>query len=198
MYIDIRQLKSHIKPNETVLTIKAGEQEQKISLEYQKVGYGKRCFFCCPYCSKRVERLYLKNQLWRCAKCHGINLYRGIQNNTKGGYKEIAYRMMRYAGKYNIPFNIPFNYLEFVQDKRIRRNKFRQHLKVLQALENMRFHALFFDHTYKSLDFRLIISGRHPLLQTETLQDLKNNIYDWSTGQQIEVSLQAARALVRK
>ena len=198
IYIDIRQLKDKIKPDETVINIKIGEQEQKVALEYQKVGFGRRRFFRCPYCSKRVERLYYKNKRLRCSKCQGINLYRGIMNNTKGSYYEIAYRMTRYAEKHNIKFNLPFNYLNFVQDERIGREKFRQDLKIMQALENMRFHSLFFGQAYKPDDFKRVLSGEHPLLQSTTLSDLKNNVYDWKTGKQIKLSLQAARVLLRR
>lgn len=196
--IDVRQLKDHIKPNETVITIKAGNQVQKISLEYQKVGYGERRFFRCPHCSKRVEHLYFNGELWRCAKCHGINLYHGIQNKTKGSYDEIAYRMKRYAEKNKIQINIPFNYIEYAQDKKIKRSKYRQHLKVLQALENMRFHALFFGQTYKPKVIRSVISGQHPIMQHITMAELKDNIYDWNTGIRIDLSNQQMMCLIRK
>ena len=198
IYIDIRQLKDRIKPDETVIKIKTGKQEQNIALEYQTVGFGRRRFFCCPFCSKRVERLYYKNERWRCSRCHGINPYRGIMNGTKGSYDEIAYRMMRYAEKKNIKFSLPFNYLEFAHDKRIGRKKFRQDLKILQALENMRFHSLFFGQTYKPDDFRSVTSGKHPLLQNVSLSDLKNNVYDWKTGEQIRLSLQSVRGLIKR
>ena len=186
-FLDIRQLKDKISPEEKIIKIKNGDNEQRIMLLHQKTGFGQRRFFQCPRCSKRVERLYFKDDRWRCAKCSGVNPYRGIQNNTKGGYEEIAYRMKRYAEKNGISFDFPFDYLNFVLDERNRKESFRKHIRVLQALENMRFHSLMFGAKYDPKDFQVVISGQHPLIKSKTLYDLKEYVYDWSKNEQVEL-----------
>ena len=186
--IDVGQLKSHIKADAHDVTIRTGGKSQVILLAYQKTGYGQKRFFVCPYCSKRVQRLYQsEGSDWKCRKCSGVNPYYGIQNNTKGGYDEIAYRMKRYAAAHDIQFSFPFNYLDFILDDRIHREKFRTYITVLQALENMRFQAIIFQTKYDTKTIRSVTSGKHPLLQSCTLKELKDNFYDWKTGQQISI-----------
>ncbi len=183
--IDVRQIKEYIKPDAKTVVISSGDKKQKVSLAYQKTGYGNKRYFMCPNCSERVESLYWVNGYWSCRKCSGVNPYNGIQNKTKGGYAEIAYRMQKYADAHDIQFDFPFNYLEFINDDRLQKKKFRNNLLVLQALESMRFHSLFFKVTYKASVLKSVTSGKHPLLQRVTLMELKDNTYDWSTGKQI-------------
>jgi ribosomal protein L37AE/L43A len=187
MAIDIRQVKGHIKDDARYITIKTGERKQVLELSYQRVGFGQRRFFVCPSCEKNTERLYYAKGIWKCRKCSGVNPYEGIQNNTRGGYDEIAYRMKRYAAKQNIQFEFPFDYLQFVLDPRIKGARFRNQIRVLQAMESMRFHALFFQAKYAPKLIRSVIRMEHPLMQKVTLDDLKNNIYDWNTGEKIEM-----------
>lgn len=183
--IDVRELKNRIKPDANSIVIASGDKKQRVSLYYQKVSFGKRRLFLCPRCSKRIEYLYLVNGYWSCRECSGVNPYYGIQNNTKGGYDEIAYRMKRIAYKNDIQFDFPFNYLQYADDQRTRKEKFRNCLIVLQSLENMRFHSLFFHATYKPKILRLVIAGKHPLMHQVNLDDLKNNCYNWNSGKQI-------------
>lgn len=190
-YIDVRDLKGKIKPDAQLVTLGIGERKQKVLLVYQKTGYGQKRFFLCPSCEKRVEHLYVTSKgILKCRKCSGIR-YKGIQDTTKGSYDEIAYRMKRYANKHNIDFDFPFSYLAFANDKRCNKQKFRQYLTVLQALENMRFQALFYKTRYTSKLLHQVISGKHPLLYLLTLSDLRKWLYDWHTGKQI---MQAASA----
>jgi hypothetical protein len=194
--IDVRQLKGRIKVDADRVKIKVGDKVQVVRFGYQKTGYGQKRFFICPNCFKRVEKIYYTSACaWKCGRCSSINPYHGIQNNTKGGYDEIAYRMRKYADKKNISFNFPFNYLDFAFDSRTKKAKFRQYMKVLQALENMRFHAMFFKVTYEPDIIRQVMSGRHPLMQNVTLNDLKNNVYDWSTGTQIEMTVSVLKTI---
>ena len=196
--IDVAQLKSHIKADAHDVTIRTGGKSQVILLAYQKTGYGQKRFFVCPCCSKRVQRLYQsEGSDWKCRKCSGVNPYYGIQNNTKGGYNEIAYRMRKYADKVGIQFSFPFNYLDFALDARIHKKKFRDSVKVLQALENMRFHSLFFKSQYKPKVIKSVMNGKHPIIQNVTLEELKNNIYDWNTGKQVIIPEQVANGLVK-
>ena len=182
--IDVAQLKSHIKADAHDVTIRTGVKSQVILLAYQKTGYGQRL-----YQSEGSD--------WKCRKCSGVNPYYGIQNNTKGGYNEIAYRMRKYADKVGIQFSFPFNYLDFALDARIHKKKFRDSVKVLQALENMRFHSLFFKSQYKPKVIKSVMNGKHPIIQNVTLEELKNNIYDWNTGKQVIIPEQVANGLVK-
>lgn len=187
--IDVRQFKDHIKADAQSVTISfpLGEQnlKQNIKLEYRNVGFGKRRFMVCPICSKRAKQFYLHNDLWVCRGCSGVNPYQGIQNNTKGGYDEIAYRMIRYAKQNDITFDFPFDYLKFIFDPRNKKKKFRDSIKVMQALENMRSHSLFFNATYSPKVIKSVTSGQHLLLKTKTLKDLKDKFYNWNTGNEI-------------
>lgn len=197
--IDVGQLKGHIKADAQSVTIKisTGDKSQVICLAYQKTGYGQKRFLVCPICSKRVQHLYLsEGSNWKCQKCSGVNPYHGIQNKTKGGYDEIGYRMRRFAEKNGISFTFPFNYLNFAFDDRMQKKKFRQCVKVLQALESMRFHSQFFKATYKPKIIRAVTSGKHPLMQN-TLYDLQNNIYDWNTGKKIVMQESEVNTLVK-
>lgn len=186
-YIDVQQIKKYIKPDAKTVTLKHGEKSQVIGLEYQTTGFGQKRFFSCPKCGGRVQHLYLVNESWSCKKCSGVNRYYGIQNNTKGGYDEIAYRMKRYADKQGIKFTFPFDYMKFAFDERITKNRFRQSLMILQALENMRFQAIFYKTKFKPGVFRLVTSGKHPLLHKVTLMQMKENTYDFITGKQITI-----------
>lgn len=192
--IDVRDLKGKIKPNAQAVTLTVGERKQNIQLAYQKTGISQKRFFLCPRCGKRVEYLYINNGILKCRKCSGVR-YKGIQDTTKGSYDEIAYRMKRYADKYNIIFDFPFDYIAFANDSRINKQQFRKHLIVLQALENMRFQALFYKTRYSSKLLSQVIKGEHPILQQVTLLDLRENIYDWKTGKEIIQCLSAKDVL---
>ena len=141
----------------------------------------------CPYCSKRVQRLYRVGCTYKCQKCSGLKVYRVSEIQQKAGYDEIAYRMKKYAAKYDIQFKFPFDYACFALDKRTRRKSFVRCLKVLQALENMRFYSLFFRAQCKSKVIKSVMTGNHPIIQSTTIEELKNNIYDWNTGMQIKM-----------
>lgn len=196
-YIDVRSIKAYIKADASYMTIKTGDRQQVIELAYQDVGFGQKRFFVCPSCQKHIERLYYINGIWKCRKCSGVNPYEGIQNNTKGGYCEIGYRMKKYANRQNIQFDFPFDYLQFVNDSRTGKKKFRNHLMVLQAMESMRFHSLFYKVTYEPKVIRSVVNRTHPLMKNITLAELKNNIYDWNTGKRIELTEQSVNAMVK-
>ena len=176
--IDVRNLKGKIKDDAASVTFGISGKKQRIILTYQNTGFGKKRFFVCPYCVKNVQYLYVIETDLKCRECAGIK-YTGIQNNTKGGYDEIAYRMKKYAAAHDIRFSFPFNYVEYALDKRMLRDKFRAYIIVLQALENMRFQAIMYNTTYSTKTIRRVIKGEHPLLQKCSLMDLKEYCYDW-------------------
>ena len=184
--IDVRDLKGKIKDDAVHVTLGIDNKKYDLMLAYQNTGFGKKRFFICPYCSKNVQYLYITGNGLKCRVCGGVK-YTGIQNNTKGGYDEIAYRMKKYAAAHDIQFSFLFNYLDFVLDGRMHREKFRNYVTVLQALENMRFQGIICKTTYSAKTIRQVTSGKHPLLQKCSLMELKEYFYDWETGQQIIV-----------
>lgn len=184
--IDVRDLKGKIKNDAKGVTLRTGDKKQHIRIAYQNTGFGKKRFFVCPYCSKNVQHLYIDGTDLKCRTCGGVK-YTGIQNCTKGGYDEIAYRMIRYAKQNDITFDFPFDYTTFIFDTRTSKKKFSDALKILQALENMRFHVLFFKSRYKPSVIKSVVTMQHPLIQSATLKELKNNIYDWNTGDRVKI-----------
>ena len=94
--IDVRDLKGKIKDNAIQVTLDVIGKKHDLMLSYQNTGFGRKRFFVCPYCSKNVQYLYITGNSLKCRVCSGVK-YTGIQNNTKGGYDEIAYRMKKYA-----------------------------------------------------------------------------------------------------
>lgn len=187
-YIDVGYFKDKVKADAESITFRnADGVENTVLFSYQKTGYGQKRFFCCPSCSKRVQKLYYVGCGYKCRECSGINVYEGIKNRTKGGADEIAYRMGVYAAKHGIEFDFPFNYLDFANDNRVKKESFRNKLKVLQGLENMRFQAVMNHTIYPVKVLSSVCRGKHPLLKSESLWDLKNWFYDWCNGQKIIV-----------
>ena len=145
----------------------------------QKTGFGAKSLFFCPVCERRCTKLYFDESGFRCATCGKINQYADIQNSTKGGEREIRYRMMRFAAASGIVISEwPFNYKNYVNDKRIKTTAFRRKLAILQALENMRGQNIFFKTTYKPETIRAVLRGNHPILKKTNLQELQQ--YFWS------------------
>ena len=186
-FIDVRNLKELVKSDAVNVTLSLGGNKRTVNLAYQKTGYGQKRFFICPYCGKRTEHLYIVGDHLKCRVCSGVKKYEGIQNNTKGGYDEIGYRMQKYAAKHDIVFDFPFDYTAFIFDTRTSKKKFRDALNILQALENMRFHALFFKCRYKPSVIKSVLSMQHPLMQQVTLKELKDNIYNWNTVERVNL-----------
>ena len=116
-----------------------------------------------------------------CRECGDVPVYKGIQNNTKGGYDEIGYRMQRYAAAHDIQFSFPFDYMAFVLDDRCSLNSFRVSLKILQGLENMRSQSIFYQKRYSNKTIKAVLTGTHPLIVNDrvTLQSLRDWFYEW-------------------
>lgn len=136
MHVDIMDLQKHIPKNATKVYYKIGDHKHVIEIDRLKVGYGYRNYFICPKCGARRTKLYLCDDRLICRECGNVPVYRGIQNMTKGGDQEIAYRMERFAKKHNIEFSYPFEYYDFLFDERSEQKEFRKNLKIMQALEN--------------------------------------------------------------
>ena len=179
-YIDASEVKKQLPPGCERARYQT-DTVHALTLSPQKTGFGTRYFLICPACGRRVQRLYLCHGRLICRMCGRVPLYRGIQNSTKGGHTEIAYRMDRFAAKHGIEFDYPFDYMTFLLDKRIRRENFRRKIRILQALENMRLQCILFHSRYENKTIRSVLSGTHPLVMNEriTLKDLRDNLYRW-------------------
>lgn len=152
----------------------ADGEQYTVELDAQKCGFGERKFLVCPECERRTMRLYRRaGTLLLCDKCAGLNLYKPIQNGTKGGYLEISYRMERYAAKRGIAFNYPFDYRHFADDPRFDKAAFRKALLILQALENMRAQSIFFKTVYRPETIKAVLTGKHPILSEKSLYELQ-------------------------
>ena len=181
--LDVNKIKDKVSPDHCQLTYTT-DQKRPLQVEYQKTGYGKRPFLICPLCGRRFKRLYLCGNVLMCRDCGNVPVYKGIQNNTKGGYDEIGYRMQRYADAHDIRFSFPFDYLAFVLDERCSLKSFRLSLKILQGLENMRSQSIFEQKQYSNQTIKAVLTGKHPLIVNErvTLQSLRNWFYEWERG----------------
>lgn len=147
------------------LSVEVNGKRTTIALAEQKTGFGTRKLFMCPHCGARRMKLYYVRSKWCCTSCGEYNPYYGIQNTTRGGYLELHYRMERFAKDSGIEIKKwPFSYLDYMEDPRVGRRKFQQALKILQALENMRFQDIFFHRRYSSKTIKRVLDGTHPLL----------------------------------
>ncbi len=183
MYIiDVNDLKDRLQDGELwrsagSITVKVGEKQCKVNFAEQKTGYGTRKFFLCPYCGNRKVKLYFVGGAFRCAKCGKIKPYRELQNGTKGGDRELAYRMVKYGAKHNINVQFPFRYLDYFSADQIGKEEYRAALMVLQALENMRFQNIMFKTVYPKKVIDRVLDGTHPMLFRVTLKDMREKLY---------------------
>lgn len=149
-----------------------------VNFAEQKTGFGIRKFFACPVCGKRRTKLFLNRSGLRCVECAGINPYIEIQNTTKGGYREIEYRMKRFAKKNGIKIEKwPFEYTAYSMDPAYNRKKFQKALKILQVLENMRLQNILFKTTFRPRTIKAVLNGKHPALTRYTLPELQRYLW---------------------
>lgn len=179
MVLDIYALKPEVRAAKK-MTATINGQEYLIRTAEQRTGFGTKNFLLCPICEKRRVKLYFADDGFKCAWCGKINLYAGIQNGTRGGERELEYRMMRFAAANDITIlKWPFHYLNYIKDKRINRPSFRKKLAILQALENMRFQNIFFEKVYPQKVIRSVLKGEHPALN-RTLGNLQRYSVDFN------------------
>ena len=175
--IDISQIEKKYKAGSSLCAEIDGER-YTIQLAEQRTGFGSRSFFVCPECGRRTKRLYQNcEKPFYCDKCAGINLYKPIQNGTKGGETELEYRMERFARKNKINFEYPFDYMQFAKDPRNTKADFRQCLLILQALENMRMQNILYKTVYSPKTIKAVLNGSHPLLQEKGIEKIKKYLY---------------------
>ena len=175
--IDIKGLDKSLKNREY---IEVQATKDKIYLSEQTTGFGVKKFFICPRCSSRRETIYLINYKYICCRsCSPYNIYKGIQNGTKGGETEIHYRMKQVAKEYGIAdWEFPFDYMQllFSRPKYMRVKKWEEGIRKLQALENMRFQNILYKNKYNSKTIEHVFKNR---LYTYTSLDMRNEFINW-------------------
>lgn len=151
----------------------------------QKTGFGEKLFFMCPRCGSRRTKLYVCGDELLCSDCYPLPVYRGIKNVTPGGYDYIQYRMHRLANNEEIRIKrMPFCYLEYLKPKYKHYDKWEWALKRLQALENMRNQAIFFQKVWKKEVVRSVLEGTNTFLYACNLYELDKYFYDFEQGYQ--------------
>ena len=180
--IDVNDLRNKLQDKElwrsaASINVDVGEKRVKVYFAEQETGYGVRKFFLCPHCGERKVKLYFVGDSFRCAKCGKIKPYKGLQNGTKGGYRELQYRMMKYGAKHGITVQFPFDYLQCFRADQIMNEEYRAALMVLQALENLRFQNILYKTVYPKTVIDRVLDGTHPMLFRVTLKDMQTKLY---------------------
>lgn len=175
--LDIRDIDNRWKEYGS---IQIESNKQIVEIAEQKTGYGVKHFLICPRCSNRREKIYqIDYKYTYCRSCMPINIYRGIQNNTKGGEAELHYRMIKTAKEYRIKDReFPFDYMDliFSRPKYMRHKKWIEGIRKLQALENMRFQNILYKNKYDSKTIDHVFKNR---LYTYNLIEMRDNFIDW-------------------
>ncbi len=58
--------------NYITIDLEGGSDPQVVYIDYTAVGYGKRPWFCCPFCNKRCGKLYRVSGVYGCRRCHEL------------------------------------------------------------------------------------------------------------------------------
>lgn len=176
--IDIRQFKDLGIDTEKDFLI-LDKPYPNIYFAQQKTGYGSKNFFICPTCGNRREKLFIINKNVYCRSCSPISPYKGIQNSTKGGERELAYRISKTAREYQINYKFPFRYWEYIFDrpKYMRVKKWQDGIRKMQILENMRFQNILYKTNYEPKLINFIFKY---CLYRHSIKDIHGYIIDWN------------------
>ena len=183
-FVDIQDCVSRGPGEMTAATIRLDNgREYEVQFAGQRTGYGEKKFFICPRCGSRRTKLYLYGDWLLCRSCYPGELYRTIKNVTPGGDLYIAHLMRSLARKEQIELQrVPFCYLEYRKPKYRHFKKWHTAIVKLQALENMRNQAIFFNKRYPLDVIRGVLKGENALLYVCTLQELDQYFYNWEDG----------------
>lgn len=186
-FIDIQDCVSRGPKKMTAATISLDNgREYEVQFADQRTGYGEKKFFICPKCGSRRTKLYLYGDWLLCRSCYPGEFYQSIKNVTPGGDIYIAHLMRSLARKEQIELRrIPFCYLEYRKPKYRHFKKWHTAIVKLQALENMRGQAIFFNKRYPLDVIRGVLKGENALLYVCTLQELDQYFYDWKDGSRL-------------
>ena len=171
----------------TAATIRLdNSREYEVHFAGQRTGYGEKKFFICPRCGSRRTKLYLYGDRLLCRSCYPGAFYRTIKNVTPGGDLYIAHLMRSLARKEQIELQrVPFCYLEYRKPKYRHFKKWHTAIVKLQALENMRNQAIFFNKRYLLDVIRGVLKGENALLYVCTLRELDQYFYNWEDGSRL-------------
>jgi hypothetical protein len=182
-YIDISDFKKAVFEETQGLEIKY--DGNNIYFTKQKTGYGEKIFFKCPECGSKRTKLYFYKDNFICRKCHPSNIYKQIQNTTKGGYDYISYRMKQFAASRDIIIKkFPFHYLDyaFEKPKYKHMDKWVENINILQALENMRFQTIAYNKKWDAETVKSVIDGKNTCLYIYELYEIQKYIIKWDLG----------------
>jgi len=158
----------------------------RICFDWQLTGFGEKPFLVCPVCGKRRVKLYDYDRQYICRQCYPINVYKGIQHTTPGGKDHIAYIMIRYAKKTGIEMKRgPFCYFDYDKPKYKNWDKWADDLKVLQALESMRFQAIFLQRIWSKETIDSILKRTNSYYNMFELGDIQSHplrLLNWDDG----------------
>lgn len=154
-----------------------------VDFSRQKTGYGEKLFFICPECGSRREKLCVLGNRLLCRECYPLPVYQSIKNVSVGSCDYIEHRMKILAKREGIILKkFPFIYLEYEKPKRKHFEKWHMAITKLQALENMRFQAIFFKKRYSLEVINSVLNANNAYLYTLDLYDMDKYIYDWEVG----------------
>jgi hypothetical protein len=158
-FIEISQFKEQITAESTYIDITIGSCfSGRIYLSKQKTGFGYKHFMICQKCNTRHTELFYYEKSFICRKCYPENIYYEIQHRAKGGNKYIAYIMRRYAEKIGIAIKrFPFCYEDYEKPK-YRKDKWVNDLKVLQALEDMRYQTIAYNKRWSNKTIKSVLT----------------------------------------
>jgi len=98
-YIDVKNVMEIMRESEYPGTdqynayLFVEDQPTHVKIAYQKNGFGKKPFLCCPECGSRRVKLYLHGNVLLCRECLPYSIYSGLTHSTEGGKIHIRYIM---------------------------------------------------------------------------------------------------------
>jgi len=172
--LDIKDIK-----DKEIDFVKLSSNKKTIHITRQKTGFGYKRFLQCPICKSRRTKLYSYDQEnVYCRSCSSNNIYKGITDTTKGGARELSYRMHRIAEKYNIKLKFPFSYKQLLLEKPkcIRHKTWFEVGMKLQILENMRFQAITWNKQYEPKFIKYTLDN---CLYVYEIWEVEKYLFDW-------------------
>lgn len=180
--INIKDFSKMIEKGSRYVVVLYGSTKYKLIFSTVKVGYGEKLFLSCPICGKNKCTLFYKNNLFRCSECCSINLYKGIQNTTKGGEAYLEYKMNRFAMRCGIgEFEYPFDFHKYPRPKGKHKENWNTNLAIMQCLENMRSQSIFFQKIWNSKTIQSVERKKNKYL-LYPLPLLEKYFYDFDKG----------------
>jgi len=182
-YIAIEDLMEIINKNDEELYVSCNDVPYRIDFTKQKTGFGEKIFMVCPRCGYRRTKLYLLNGRLLCRRCYPINVYREIQNTTKGGCDYLSYKMYRFGKAHGFDFERhPFHYYNFDMPKYKHHDKWQENLNIMQALANMRFQTIFLRRIWNKDTINSVLTRTNSLLYLYDLEDMEKYCMNWDVG----------------